>query len=445
MRWLDDRKEWMIFWLASWFLVALALFQIGRLFWNPERPVDTAPADEAIEVRSSMIAPQTIYISLKGQTGFVGVPDRTGDHLTLLAESLTLLHDVLPSSVQMLEAESEVPFLETVCCLDLPLAIGAEAIRAEMDVPENRFPDGSFDQIWIVPARSLTEDVRIYFYNTKDQTIRASAGGTYTLESNQSLLRTIVDLLRSVDSSYVWQDQAFPSVFERDGFLRSEGKVSGTKGQISSFFQQDEGFGDIRMRRYGMSFFDYPDTVTEKKLGEDLLLSNEKITVRLSPDGHLVYVETLTGDEKNEIGLSEAYDTADAFIRADMAQTGDLSWRFVGYEVNGDEKIFYFDYVIDGYLCPLDPLLQEKWSMSSPIVVTVCGSKVRRYERYVCQIQMGQVSELRYDWKQIMDRCAREQIDVTEPPSLTYQMTRGQLFLVWKVVSPDETYLFPAL
>ena len=445
MRRLDDRKEWMLFWLASCILVVLALMQISWLFWNPPREQSSPDTNETEEVRSSMISPEIIYISLKGQTGFVGVPDGTGDHMTLLSESLSLMHDVLPTSVLMDEEESELPLLGTVCCLELPFSLSAEAVRSEMDVPENRFPDGAFDQIWIVPARSLTEDVRICFYNTKDRSIRISSGGSYTLESNQQLLGTTVDLLRSVDSDYIWQNQAFPEVFERDGFLKAEGKASGARGQIISYFQQDEGMTDLRMRRYGMSFFEYPDTVTEKYLEDDLLLSNEKMTVRLSPEGHLVYVETLTGDEKTETSLSEAYDAAAAFIRKDMALSSGFSWKFVGYESLGGETVFYFDYTIDGYFCPMDPMIGEKWGMSFPIIVTVYGSKVRRYERYVCAVQMKEVSQMRYDWKEMMDRCAREEIEVIEPPHLTYQMTRGQLFLVWKIVGRDQTYYYPAL
>jgi hypothetical protein len=194
-----------------------------------------------------------------------------------------------------------------------------------------------------------------------------------------------------------------------------------------------------------MSFFEYPDTVTEKYLEDDLLLSNEKMTVRLSPEGHLVYVETLTGDEKTEMSLSEAYDAAAAFIRKDMALSSGYSWKFVGYESLGEETVFYFDYTIDGYLCPIDPLIGQKWGMSHPVVITVYGSRVRRYERYVCAVQMKEVSQMRYDWKEMMDRCAREEIEVIEPPCLTYQMTRGQLFLVWKIVSPDQTLYYPAL
>ena len=58
---------------------------------------------------------------------------------------------------------------------------------------------------------------------------------------------------------------------------------------------------------------------------------------------------------------------------------------------------------------------------------------------------MKEVSQMRYDWKEMMDRCAREEIEVIEPPCLTYQMTRGQLFLVWKIVGRDQTYYYPAL
>ncbi|MBQ1367193.1 MAG: hypothetical protein IIY45_03760, partial [Firmicutes bacterium] len=80
MRRLDDRKEWMLFWLASCILVVLALMQISWLFWNPPREQSYPDTNETEEVRSSMISPEIIYISLKGQTGFVGVPDGTGDH-----------------------------------------------------------------------------------------------------------------------------------------------------------------------------------------------------------------------------------------------------------------------------------------------------------------------------------------------------------------------------
>ena len=131
MRRLDDRKEWMLFWLASCILVVLALMQISWLFWNPPREQSSPDTNETEEVRSSMISPEIIYISLKGQTGFVGVPDGTGDHMTLLSESLSLMHDVLPTSVLMAEEESELPLLGTVCCLELPFSLSAEAVRSE--------------------------------------------------------------------------------------------------------------------------------------------------------------------------------------------------------------------------------------------------------------------------------------------------------------------------
>ena len=83
--------------------------------------------------------------------------------------------------------------------------------------------------------------------------------------------------------------------------------------------------------------------------------------------------------------------------------------------------------------------------MPCSIVVTVCGSHIRRYERYVCTLQMDEVRTMRYDWKEIMDRCARDQIEVSEPPRLVYEMTRGQLFLVWEVTGQDQTVRYLAL
>ena len=435
MRRLDDRKEWLLFWFIAWILVALALLQIGRIFWDPDTPIIARTEPVAEETDASMIQPQTIYISLKGQSGFIGVPEGTGDYVALLEKSLLLLSDVMPASVPVTEAD--VPLLGTVCCLDLETVFGSEVICSQMSVPENRFPEGSFDQIWILPARSLTEDVKIYYYNSHTGALSVQTGGAYRLESNLALLQSIVELCSTVDSNYVWQNTAYGDVFSSDGFLRTEGKASGARGKIESAFQTSEGISEMRMRRYAMGFFDYPDTVTEKPLGEDLLLSNEKMTVRLSPDGHLLYVETLTGDEKAEVTLYEAYCAADAFIGKDMAGQSGPSVKLVRYEKAGNTYVFYFEYVIDGYLCALDPDLAEEWKMPSSVVVTVEGGKVRRYERYVAQISLGQVVQVRYDWKDIVDRCAREGIELSEPPRLSYKMSRGQLWLVWELVGED--------
>ena len=448
-------RDWLFFWIISVLLAGAAMAQIFMIIgFSGRSGVRSALEGDARAEEYTMLEAKNLYLSLQGRRQFVLVPEGTGDFETLSGKCRELLKEALALSVVQTDLGALSPedlLGETVCVLELKTTGSSQMIRSEMSLPENRFPEGRFDQIWIRPALSVTDDVEIYFLDSEGGTLMMASGGSYRLETNRNLLEEIIAVGSAVEADYVWQGDAFPEIFAESGFLRLSGKEMGAKGSLSSPFLSEEGVLGTRMHRYGMSFFEFPDTVSEQMMGgadgeTDLLLSNEKITLRLSPEGKVVYVETLTEEEKEAVGLKQAYDIASGFIRQDMSHTSGEQMDFYlrSFEEAGGDFIFCFDYEIASLPLQMEELLQPL-GMEAPIVVTVQGSKVRRYERCLVKVELSSEQTLRYSWLQMADRCVEDGITLLGPPRLSYRLSHGQLILFWLIPTPEGEELRFAL
>ena len=454
---VNRRREWMAFWIVSSLLVVLALIQISMIFWEGTTQKSGEPLLESTMEDYSLIEPQNIYLSIRGNRDFLLIPDETGDQQLLAGQAMDLLRLMMPSAMVQAYGASEKRIDRilpgTVMVMDLEQFRTSEELRAEFSLPENRVPAGSFDQIWLVPALSVMEDVTVCFLNTQTGSVLEAVGGAYLTDENRDILRNIMNLASSVDADHLWQNDAFDGSFEKQGFVRIAGHQSGARGSLDSPFLVDGAPAFTRMRRYGMSFFEFPDTVSERIFSKDgaensdtaagFFFSNEKVTVRLSSDGHLIYVETLTELEKEPVSLDQAYDIAVSFISRDMGFPGGekASWTLRETRRSGSDYVFCFDYKLDGLLLNMDRYLQDHTQMEAPLIVTVRGSKVCRYERMLTALQQEEPAVLRYTWMEVADQCAAEGIELLAPPALVYEASFGQIFLYWKIETP-EGYLY---
>lgn len=461
---VSEKRRWKRFWIICAALILLALFQSYLLFWGRGSLLSPITQTAQEEDTRSLLQNGDIYISLGDcdqenyECSFVKVPGGSSDYLNLSALVISLLKDNL-TQIPVVDATEEwenvPPVEETVLVLDLGFMMDEEGIRDELLLGGGRFPEGRFDQIWIVPAKTLVEDIRFYFYNSQEKKMMTASGGVYTQSSNRLLLEEMIHICENVEAGHLWAGRAFDEAFEEDDFIPIPENREMGNGFLKSVFLGDDETDPNEMRRYGMSFFAYPDTVNERIVPDEslqektgLILANEKLTLRIYPDGRVVYLETLTDLEKEEISLSDAYDLAEAFLEQDLERfpCDPMKVVFAGYESEGPVKVFYYDYQLEETELVLDEALTrewgQEWGQPHSIRIEIYGSGVRQYERYVMEASLIRRRSTSYQWIEVMDRMVQMGQMPLSRPELVYVQKGQTLMPMWRTQTKNGYVYF---
>ena len=134
--------------------------------------------------------------------------------------------------------------------------------------------------------------------------------------------------------------------------------------------------------------------------------------------------------------MKEAYKLAVGFLKEDLdwKATGGMDFSFVGYEIQKEGYVFYFTYLIDSIPFRMDQAIVEELHMQYPIRVTVEGSRVRRYERFVLNFSrdIEQRQTLTDTWQNVLNEMIELGWDPQEIPQLTYHFSNQKLVLYWE-------------
>lgn len=142
----------------------------------------------------------------------------------------------------------------------------------------------------------------------------------------------------------------------------------------------DEEGGTV-IDRFVSSYFDNP-VLKWTSVDEGVYtFSDENTVVKIYPNDVMEYSSySLSGGGK-DVDLGEKLLAAENFL--DYEPNLNNSYYLAGYKADGDRTIFYFDYNINGYVLGLSEEMKEETGMESFIEVTVDGSRVSRYKRYL--------------------------------------------------------------
>ena len=249
---------------------------------------------------------------------------------------------------------------------------------------------------------------------------------------------------------YVDAGLSFGNLFEPGTFV-SDTEVSSEwdKMSISSaFFQR----GDVRyslLRSYINSFFEYPDAANRLTEEDALVYTSEKVTLKVTGDGYMHYMETLTDAEKTDTTLNEAYRTALTFLQGDLDRVGSLYQGLKLVRILRQQQgfTFWFDYTLMGRDLELSQMPEGMEDMEHPVSITVVGSSVRECRRWVLKEELkGQTHSFNNTWKTVMDLAAtRVDIsDIAEPPREVYYYNGHALIIAWQVRMKDGSALYLA-
>ncbi len=427
------------FWVLQFALLVLALYQIVLIFWE-------APAQQDSDVwysvaqpdpDANMLRPKEIYFTLGGEDGSYGRIAKQNEYFEDIFQSAyELLIYVLENSELTEESFELLPWSKEACVLNYGFALESELIRQQIGL-EGKIQEGNWSEIWIVPAQNRREKSSIYMLDGETEIFLKAECDVWDLAQNQDLLEKLRDQESLLSKNYLAIRRAWPEQRLQGNYLLEEAmRETVYESGASAIFLLGAKLNPIQAERYARQFFQYPDTVTVKKSENQILFTNEKITVKVDDTGLLQYVETLTEEEKKLVTMKEAYQLAVGFVKADLdwEKITGLDFVFSGYEIIEGQYVFYFNYLIGDISYRMDTEKMELWRMEYPIRVTVEGSRVRRYERYALDfdLELENRYTLNQTWQDAMNEMAAQGLNFQGIPRLRYYYERRQMVLYWE-------------
>ncbi len=435
------------FWVLLFALLVLALYQIVLIFWEAPSQQENGiwysvaqPDPDA-----NMLRPEEIYFTLGGVDGSYGrISKQEEDFEDVFLSAYELLSYVLENSEMETKAFSELPWAREACVFNYGFVLENDLILQQIGL-EKEIAEGSWSEIWIVPAQNRKEKVGIYMLDKEAEICLKAEYNAWDKEQNHFLLERLRDRESLLSKNYFSIRMAWPKQsLQGDYLLEDAMRETVYTIRTNTIFLLGKKMNSIQAERYAFRFFRYPDTVTIKESTEQILFTNEKITVKVDNTGLLQYVETLTEEEKKPVTMKEAYQLAVGFVKADLdwEKTAGLDFSFSGYEITEGQYVFYFNYLIGEIPYQMDAEKTKLWRMNYPIRVTVEGSRVRRYERYALDFELDMTTQrtLDHTWQDVMNEMAAQGMKLEGVPMLKYYYERNQMVLYWEAETDQGIY-----
>lgn len=446
------RRNW--FWMLSGVLVVTAIWQVFLIFENPlVRNNREAQTDDAGQRMEDLLDPKEIYVTLGGQENgaFVRLLPENDEYVQTAQDMMAVLRTLLNEG-EVTEVEiSELPKGRLMGAMKLSFEVKTSALMEAFQI-QKVLPEMMISTVYLCPSIRQGDMVEVYLLDEGGSRACRVQGGERELESNLALYADLLkdgSMIFAGAERYIEAGCAYENVFSRGVFAREvSDNMDLPRGSLSSAFR----FGGVvrlgSMNAYALRYFEYPDAVSHIQVEDYLVFSNEKITIRLTEDGFMQYVQTPTDAEKYSTDVETAYQLALQFLKSDMAyaEETNLTPVLTEYTCDGIEYTFYFDYEVNGI--PLDLAVYPKImsGASHAAQVTVMGNMVREAKRWVLRIDLqDEVRWLRRDWLQAADRAVSGRNDgtvVMTIPEVTYYYSGNALLIAWRVLLSDGSCVY---
>lgn len=435
------------FWMIA--LLGLAIYQIVLIFGespakqeNDEWYSMATPDEDA-----NILRPTEMYITLGGEEGSYGrLKSYEEEFEAVFCPAYALFQNVIQEGEYSGGWLKDLPWQEEACVLTYHFAMESFVILQQLGMEEESFPEGAWSEIWIMPAQKSQEKAKVYLLDREAGQYLKAESSCWKQKENQQFLKVLQEQGTLLKRSYLAINRAWPEQKLDSGFLLEQSlRETVYEVRVQSPFMMGKKLSLAQAELYARRFAEYPDAATVKKSTKQVLLNNEKITVKIDESGHLQYVETLTDEEKAAVSIREAYQLAVGFLNADTSwgRHSKLSYELSGYEREENGYTFYFTYCINGV-----PYRQESKNAEAvyPIRITVEGSKVRRYERDVMEFKLEADSDrpLTDTWQTAMDDMAKRDWKLLSIPELRYYREKSRMVLYWEARTKDGTVRLPA-
>ena len=433
------KREAFLFGLPVFILLALAVVQVFLIFGQRNKKTETyVEAFGGGESKVSLLTPDAIYVTLGSEDGsYVRLETDDEAFNALFSDCISLVRRMTLSNWFTEESAAALPQREAAIIFSYPVLMNMDLMLGEMELSFGTDLVYAFDQLWILPALEEIKTPRAFLVNTTAASVMQLEVGSREWEENLSVYSRMLLLGTTREKTYLNAQYVFDNHIGGGFVLQPSQKEIIITGKIGSYFNSPVMSWEDTQKRisaYGLSFFEYPDTVTVDQDEDRTIYMNEKISIRINKSGLVEYVETLTNLEKEAVSLKEAYRIASDFLLLDLSRQSGIHPVpvFAGYEKVQDEYVFYFDYLLDHHV--LVPRLTGT-NLTHACKIVVRGTKVQRSERLALELHLNRDRKtLTYSW---LDMANREEASVKELPRLVYYDVNGTIVPRWVMETKD--------
>lgn len=246
----------------------------------------------------------------------------------------------------------------------------------------------SINYIVIVPGSGSSETTSCYFID--NGTSEACLFTVDGQDSTTSLYNAIQNMQYSQTSGmeYISTVQSGLNIFDSIYVPQwTEGEYGYSAVRPINPFKDDS--GEISIERLGECvncFFDnYISGEDASRVNDVYTFSNDNIVVKYYENGVLEYYNYDTGAPNGGQTLASAYTVSSNFVKRDSFIKNDI--YLSGAETRTDGLVFYYDYAVDNIPVIFSEETANETGMSHAVEVVVSNDRVKRYKRYVAELE----------------------------------------------------------
>ncbi len=387
--------------LAIFVLVAAAVFQTGELWLGntdshnffyslfPSTVSEINENDKSYEI----IEPEKTVVGYGNRKFNMIYSDSGTSSVTALCEDV--IEDVLTDG--SFESVSQINWADYIegktVILKYSFNISALEFLRGYGVNNTEFLNNvkSVNYIVVAPGSGSSESTSCYFIDTS-----ASEAYLFTLsggESTTALYNAIQNMQYSGGTGldYISTVQSGMNIFDSIYVPQwTDSEYSYNAVKVNNSFLAEDGEVDITsLGEYVNIFFDnYISGKDASKVNDVYTFSNDNVVVKYYSYGVLDYYNYDAGSSDSEQTIASAYTVSQNFINKDSYITNDV--YLAGAETRNDGLVFYYDYAINNVPVVLSDEIAQETGMSHAIEIVVSNDGVKRYKRYVADIELDE-------------------------------------------------------
>lgn len=390
------------------FLVVTAVYQTGRLWLE-----DTASHNFFYTLFYSMgkgnqngqenvavISPQKLIVGYGNKKFSVVYPK--SDYDSLIKGSNSTIKDAVENGIltEIEEINWEELLASKVILYDFSFSVAPAEYIKGYQLKNSSIASNieSFDYIAVVPGKTLSENLRVYFINEKTkQAICYSEEKSHSAVSLYSEIDNFQQYLKD-DLSYISTKQNSFNLFSDSTFVPQWVQSNLKYKPLLKInpFEVNQEVQSSRLEGYMEGFFsNYAQKVLNKDDNGIYMFSDDTTVVKYYPNGVLEYYNYGLYDSSKEQSLSTAYNAASAFLKKDDSLNTSIFLADV--QITSEGLVFYYDYFVNNMQLVLSEQEKDKAGLTHSIEIVVKNNTVKKYKRYAYNFEEKNDEEIFMD------------------------------------------------
>ncbi len=393
-------------------------------------------SEEALEEEAArLLEPDSFTVSSGDHSGRMAlVTSQTAFFNELFRDSYAYLEEVFaekdePVSISREELGALVPACRYLYSCERSSSVLAEAL--DMQISD----DFRFREIWILPLAGGKTGAAAVFVLPGESAFLIQVRENRTIVSGGELQDTIRRAADSLGENYFDSVRAFGDRFA-ESFPIADQTLS------AAYIPWRKVPADLSYEaalQTASRYFAYPELVRGEQYAGGSVFTDDRLSVRISPNGLVDYLQTPSGSAQSA-DLNRAYALALQFLEEDLNHE-ETVWETLLESVESlpDGYVFTWNYKIDGIPVLLEEKLLRENGMTGAVEIEVREGAVYHMRRFLLTIERGMFRPVVEEESQLAVLSRYAAVTVSGMDRV-YRLTESEAVPYWRIDAGQDVF-----